>query len=868
MTWEYSNYSKINLEVAKHFPFSEARQHQLETISEIKQAIDKGYKYIVLEAGTGTGKSAIAATLAQMFDSSYILTVTKQLQDQYLRDFEDLGFKLVKGRGNFQCIKYLEDGIHQTCDLGRCNAEGYACEYSIKNHADGPITEENTCDYYYQKFLGLLSQVTIANYPYLFLELNYVDDFSNRALMVCDEAHNIENVIMNQLTLEFERKDLKEYLRFNLSKEIIEQLNDGDYKEWANFVLKIMGMYEKELSKIKNLDRPELFEKKVFMKNKIGDCKHFLEHLEYDPRMWIFDYDKEFGIAQFKPLKIDNYAKSTFFKYADVCLFMSATILDYRLFAHWLGISPDEIYAIRRKSPFDVKRNPIITYSDFNMSYSHIEESAPKTIKTIEEILENHNDEKGIIHTISGKCRDFLIENVKTDRLIFHDTKNRADVIEEFKNSTKPLVLVSPSVNEGVDLPGDECRFQIIYKIPRPDLGDKQTSMRNAFDSKWYDYRTCLALVQTHGRGMRFEDDYCTTYFIDSRLMGFIAEDSSNNHFIPDTFKEAIDKFSKSDLKDNVDIEIADDGLDFKKKVELKYELIQKGKKLSRDNPSEAIKFYKTLFGNELFKYDYYVYEKLAETYKDSYMFEEETETIVKFLKSGIYATKNTSNDFKRRLRQLDRMGYFDYDSNMDVLEREFLQKRQIGKTHLAGSAPLAVKIIKMKQDSKKPSKSTIDESYLDSIMKVDDGLSYDDKIDLKRELIITGEKLIKSRNWGDAREFYKRLLDHELFANDYYPYKKLSFIYRKDGQFEDDEQILVEFFKSGVYCDDKQLAWFKNRFKLLGRMGVFDSSRMYGLENVFYSNGGRNQALSDIPVPIAEKINLNYQPKRRFIQD
>lgn len=866
MTWEYSNYSKINLDVAKHFPFSEARQHQLETISEITEAIDNGYKYIVLEAGTGTGKSAIAATLAQMFDSSYILTVTKQLQDQYLRDFSDLGFKLVKGRGNFQCIKYLENGIKQSCDFGRCVVEGYPCRYSLKNHASGEFTEENTCDYYYQKFLGMTSQVTIANYPYMFLELNYVDDFSKRHLMVFDEAHNIESMIMNQLTLEFERKDLKEYLKFNLSKELVEQLNEGTYMDWANFVLKIKNRYEKELSKIQDIERIELLVKKIFMKNRINDCKRFLEHLQFDPRMWIFDYDKEFGVAQFKPLKIDNYAKNTFFKYADVCIFMSATILDYRLFAHWLGISPEEIYAIRRKSPFDISRNPIKTFNDFNMSYTHLKESAPKTISTINDILNKHSDEKGIIHTISSQCRDFILNNIPTGRFIFHDTQNRAEVIEEFKSSDKPLVLVSPSVNEGVDLPGDECRFQIIYKIPYPDLGDKQTSLRNAFDSKWYDYKTSLALVQTHGRGMRYEDDYCTTYFIDSRFIGFVAEDSSSNQFLPDTFRNAIDKFSDDDLKVNEDVSIVGDTLDFKRKVDLKYELIKKGNELLKNGETEkAIRFYNQLLDDELFRHDYYAYLKLAEAYSEAYMFEEETKTIVKFLKSGIYATKNTSNDYRKRLRQLDGMGYFDFDTQWRALENEFLQKRNIGKANLVGSAPLAVKIIKMKRDSKPPSKSTLDDSFLDSIMKVEDGLSYDDKVDLKRELVIMGERFIKNKKWGDAREFFKRLLTHELFVNDYYPYKKLSFVYRKDGQFEDDERILTEFFKSGIYCDDRQLAWFKNRFKLLGRMGVFNPSRMYGLENDFYSNGARNYALSDIPVPIADKINLNYQSRKNY---
>ena len=133
MNWDYSTYSKVDDKVKKYFPYTKARENQLETISKIKYAIDNGYKYIILEAGTCTGKSAIAATLALMYDSTYILTVTKQLQEQYLHDFSNLGFKLVKGRGNFQCMKYLEEGIEKSCDEGRCVIEGYHCEHSIRN---------------------------------------------------------------------------------------------------------------------------------------------------------------------------------------------------------------------------------------------------------------------------------------------------------------------------------------------------------------------------------------------------------------------------------------------------------------------------------------------------------------------------------------------------------------------------------------------------------------------------------------------------------------------------------------------------------------------------------------------------------------
>lgn len=854
--WPYSAYSKINIDVAKNFPFKEARKNQLETISEIKEAIDSGYKYIILEAGTGTGKSAIAATLALMFDSSYILTVTKQLQDQYINDFSNLGFKLVKGRGNFKCKKYVEDNVDLNCDQGRCVIEGYKCKYSLKNHSDEEITEENTCSYFYQKLQAMTSDVAIANYPYMFLELNYVDDFTHRNLMICDEAHNIESTIMKQLTLEFEKKDLKDYIKFDVSDEVLENLETGSYHDWIDFIIKIKNKYKEELEKIINIkNKPELNEKIVFMKRQINDCRSCISYIDYDPKMWIFDFDENNEIIQFKPLKINNYANNTFFQYADVCIFMSATILDYRLFAHWLGISQDEIYAIRQKSPFDVKRNPIFTFDGFNMSHNHINESAPQTIDTIKCILERHKNEKGIIHTISGKCRDYLLKNIDEDRLIHHNVQNRAEIIEKFKNSSEPLVLVSPSVNEGVDLPGDECRFQIIYKIPYPDLGDKQISYRNRLDAKWYDYSTSLSLVQTHGRGMRYDEDYCKTYFIDSRFINYVVDDGVDNHFLPDSFKEAIDKLSEVKKDSYDEIITTSDNLTFKEKVEIKYELIKKGKSYLRNGEyGEAIEFYQELINHPYFKNDYHPYLKLAKALEESYFFEKEVEVLTSFFSAGIYCTKPTLKLFKTRLKELDRMGYFDYSLIYD-LENKYQQKGFINKAYASKPVPLSKKIIEMKNKSKKASKPTYDASYFDSLTQMDENLSYEEKIDFKRTLIMVGKYFIKEKKYGDATEFFNRLKNHELFVNDYYPYKQLSFVYRKDGQFEDDERIVIEFFKSGIYCSDNVLAWFKNRLRLLYRMGVFDNSQMYDLENEFYSNGAKNQHLANTPVPTATRI-------------
>ena len=653
--WPYTDYSKINPEAMRHFPFEDARPNQLEAISEILEAIDEGYKYIILEAGTGTGKSAIAATLARMFETSYILTITKQLQNQYSRDFTD--FQVVKGRSNFRCRLSPE----VACDEGKCVLQSHRCKYRLKDNA----TPENTCRYQYQKFLALNSDVVISNYPYIFLELNYVEDFTRRSLMICDEAHNIESMIMSQLTLEFSRKDLKEYIRFNLSKTRVSQLEGGNHETWMDFVGDIRQRYEKELDKISHLkDNPDIARRILFIKNQISGCDRFISNVMFSPDEWIFDYDRTEGIAQFKPLKIDSYAVETLFKYADTCVFMSATILDYELFAGWLGISVDDIYPIRCRSPFDISRNPIKTFREFNMTYDNLPKSAPMTIPAIESILKTHNSEKGIIHTISNECRDFLVNSLDSPRLITHDTKNRSEILDEFKNSNEPLVLVSPSMNEGVDLPGDECRFQIIYKIPYPDLADKQTMLRARDNSKWLDYRTCLSLVQTHGRGMRFDTDYCRTYVMDNRFMGYVYSDMISNQFLPDTFRDAIDKLAQPK---NRSCNLSDD-------------IIMKGENyiLSGDY-DRAIGYFSKLLDRN----DYRTYLKLAEAYEMSELYEEELKTVIEFFKSGIYCEKDELQLFKDKLIKLDTMGYFDYISNIEMLEKEFFKNTLIENSQM-----------------------------------------------------------------------------------------------------------------------------------------------------------------------------------------
>lgn len=532
-------YSYIDGEIIENFPFEQPRTGQLNIIQDIVDAIRQGYKYIVVEAGTGTGKSAIATTLAQLYESAYILTMTKQLQQQYASEFE---FPLAKGRSNFGC---LADQLDSSCDIGKCKtsprSEKYACPFGVSK---SPILDadlafdtysgsvfyqsQNHCHYWEQKANAINSPITILNYDYALAEFNYVKHFSKRSLLILDEAHNLENKLMSFLEVTLSNNKLEKDIKRTISKQT---LKDGELEDWILEIEAITEHYED----IDVKDMPA--EKADKIESTIKRLDNLTNKLRDEPKNWAIDTNAD-GVS-FKPLRVNHYAKNNILNYGDVVIFMSATILSHKLFAKWLGINPDEIYQIKVDSPFDKEKRPIILDLAGKMSKNRIKQTVPKTIPILEKILKKHRYDKGLIHTNSYKCQQYINKHLNNSRLISHTSHNREAVLNYFEEDENPLVLVSPSMSEGVDLPYDKCRFQIIYKIPFPYLGDKQVNLRQKRDRRWYAYKTVMTLMQAYGRGMRAEDDSCYTYILDSDI-NILFKSPLYKSLVPNFFKEAV----------------------------------------------------------------------------------------------------------------------------------------------------------------------------------------------------------------------------------------------------------------------------------------------------------------------------------------
>ena len=88
------------------FPYQTIRPEQKKAIEFTLESF-KNKRFVIVEAGTGVGKSAIGLTVARtMAEQSYFITTQKILQQQYVDDFSTHGMLSLKSSSNFRCQYY------------------------------------------------------------------------------------------------------------------------------------------------------------------------------------------------------------------------------------------------------------------------------------------------------------------------------------------------------------------------------------------------------------------------------------------------------------------------------------------------------------------------------------------------------------------------------------------------------------------------------------------------------------------------------------------------------------------------------------------------------------------------------------------
>ncbi len=498
--------------------FTSFRPEQLEISSKV--AASTKYAYL-LDAPTGVGKSLIAATVQKLLGKNIVyVCTTKQLQDQPLHDFPYA--RTLKGRGNYPCTKYAK--MFPRVSAEECSkTEANPCEF------------EESCAYILAKRAALAAPLAVLNTSYFLTEANFVGSFSELDFLVVDEFDTIEDTLMGFIEVLITQKQLDK-LELDPPKF---KTKFESWVEWARTALRVL---EPRLIDIRRtMESPwatvdfDLMREEKNLSRLVGKLRFFIKEVD-STWVWLPSPDR----WSFKPTWVAKYAQDNLWKHSKRILGMSATILDRFQICRNTGLDLNNVEYRQLGSPFPKENRPVYFNPCANVINKEMQTALPKLTVAIKKILDDHLDDKILLHTVSYKIAKYLRENLHSDRIMVHDISNRAQVLSNFKTSPRPMVLLSPSMDRGVDLPEEECRVVIVAKVPYPDLGDPQVNKRvyaSRDGSHWYAHKAVSKIIQMSGRGVRSETDYAETFILDEQFRRIFSE---NIGMFPKWFREAL----------------------------------------------------------------------------------------------------------------------------------------------------------------------------------------------------------------------------------------------------------------------------------------------------------------------------------------
>lgn len=536
------------------------RQQQIDGINFLKNSIRSGKRYSLLNLPTGVGKSYLTIMFINWYikaineDAKFdILTNSKILQKQYVRDFPYI--RNLEGRVNYPCEPYAtncEDGMEI------CAAKKRRCQ-----HCPYGVALSNYID----------SRVSITNFHMFNISSVFgtaIKTSRKANVLIVDEAQDFESVFCDYLTTELTINsfikcgfDANEIVMFRNLLATISELDV--FIDAANRT--IIPMLTKQISFLNAQVKPDSDDESAIVslsketitkvtkqakecESKLNSITIFLKEYETSPQNWILEVthrldkrkkEEEQRVITIQPVWANEYIPKYTLSTYDHIIFMSGTILSKNLFCNINGLEKELTDYYDIPSPFPVKNRKIFYVKLGKMTYKDKAETYQRQVEFIKKSLGKYSANKGIIHTfnyeISGWLERDFYRSQQANRLIFHDASNRDLRLSRHIDSDMPTVIVSPSMMTGVDLKDDLSRFQIIMKMPYPNISSKKIKKRQETYPDWYLWKTVVDLLQSYGRSIRSSDDYADTIILDSCFTDVLNQ---YGKFIPRYFTDAI----------------------------------------------------------------------------------------------------------------------------------------------------------------------------------------------------------------------------------------------------------------------------------------------------------------------------------------
>ncbi len=480
--------------------FSSWRRGQWEAV---EAALYSERRFVICCAPTGFGKSLVYLAQAKATGMrTVILTSTKGLQDQLISDFGAVGLVDVRGMNNYECLDVYLPGKKVRCDEGPCHA-GYRC-----------ALKSGGCLYYDAVRKAKESQLVVTNYAYWMTARQVGIELGEVDLLVLDEAHNAPDELSSFLHVEIQAHEAEGVLGTRFPEVNAEQ---DTVRDWAAYHGRIVrerleaikqGMHEGQGPK------NAVYEAKV-----LRDLGRKLDFLAKMRGEWVMERHER--SMHWDPVWPGEYAEGYLFAGIEHVVLVSATVRPKT--AHLLNIPASDWEFREYPSSFPVERRPVIHVPTVRMNRRTPPGEIKMWLARIDQLIGKRLDRKGIIHTVSYRRRnEIMAASEYKGVMVSHESRNTAAAVHNFKSMKPPAIFVSPSVGTGYDFPYDQVEFQIVGKIPFPDVSTAVMKARTREDPEYTSYLAMQALIQMCGRGMRAEDDRLETLVIDDSMRWFV----------------------------------------------------------------------------------------------------------------------------------------------------------------------------------------------------------------------------------------------------------------------------------------------------------------------------------------------------------
>lgn len=536
--------------------YGEEMTYDLEMAEEPHNFIANGF------AVHNSGKTLIGETVRRLLSgagfmdrrTSYICS-SKSLQDQFIRDYPYA--KVLKGRSNYATALYPDRFVAK---------DPLTCADCTKSPgADGTCLwcdDVSRCPYVEAKSAALSGDLAVLNTSYFLSECNGPGRFSRGGLVIADESDCLESELMSHVEVRISERRLKQY-GLGVPKYVTKE---ESWREWAEDAHLAIRNNPPRRNTGNDLLDTRARKRHDILLAKVRGLKEGLE-----AGNWVYTGDK--SSVAFKPVTVSSLGPDKLWQHGDKWLLMSATVISADEMLESLGWDEDsEWRLVKCPSTFKPENRKVVVWPVATMSFKTRDESIPKLVKAVTTICKDNPDDRILVHSTSYSLTNAVVEGLRfaygvagngrreqctccvknglaggslacDSRYIFTYTSSQGkdQALEDYL-ATPSAIMVAPSLDRGIDLPGDHCRVQIICKVPFLSIKDKQVSARLYGTGRsgkiWYAVNAIRTIIQMTGRAVRSEEDYAVTWILDKQFVDNLY--SGYRNLIPQWWKESL----------------------------------------------------------------------------------------------------------------------------------------------------------------------------------------------------------------------------------------------------------------------------------------------------------------------------------------